>query len=897
MKRIYKGIFIVCLIIVMLCALFMTASAFSFNTQDESNDSLDIIGSQNTIVQTSEYDIDTPVIFNIVSNGRTIEINWNAVEGANRYRVFYKYGSSWKGIGYTKDNSFSYTPTLNKSYTYTVRCVDEENNYVSAYDKNGYTYTTLLDMPNLQNADIVNGDVEITWDAVNGADYYRVFYWDTTNWKKIADTKSTSYIFKEAAYNKEYKFTVRCVDKAGNFESPYDKNGIVCSTKIDTPIIKNITSSGKNVVISWDKVDKAGKYRVFKKTSTSWKMIGDTSNLSYTVTDAPFSVEQTYTVRCISSKGCFVSDYDKRGFSFTLNLDTPVLKSVVTNTGSTATITWDRVNGATYYRVFYKREGWDTWKKIKDIMNTSYTDSNMKQDITYIYTVRCIDSKGNFISSYDKKGISHKIKIDSLPAVYSVSGATKGSVNISYYGVTGVSYYELLYKGGSKKDWTSIVKTKSSTYKWNYVETNEILYYAIRCLAPNGDVISDYDTNGYLYKYNSPYCQTPKINDINYLSSTGKITIKWNKVSGADAYLVRSSIDGNTWSDIATTTSNEYSFVSAPNTKELYSVVCLDKTGNIISEFDSKKIMKIDFPAPVLQKSSSVIKFAWNKIPNAKGYEIYRQYYKTNGFVYYKTIGNVETFSDTDLEPGRGYFYKVKAIFDEDISCTSGILRAVAGMCAPVTYIDSHVSRINLTWNRSSYAEGYNIYISEDGKKFSFYDKTTKLFYNTPRLTGGRKYYFRVEPYKYVGKELVYGTFYPVNYTCTSGAFGSSVGSTYVEVSLDQQYMWLYVNGSLKVETPVVTGNYGTNDTPSGFHRMWQIERNATLVGPTWSTPVDYWMAFTYDGCGIHDATWRDAFGGEIYKGDGSHGCVNTPYSAVAKVYSYSYIGMPVIIY
>ena len=28
---------------------------------------------------------------------------------------------------------------------------------------------------------------------------------------------------------------------------------------------------------------------------------------------------------------------------------------------------------------------------------------------------------------------------------------------------------------------------------------------------------------------------------------------------------------------------------------------------------------------------------------------------------------------------------------------------------------------------------------------------------------------------------------------------------------------------------------------------------------------------------GIHDASWRDTFGGTIYKTSGSHGCINVP--------------------
>ena len=60
---------------------------------------------------------------------------------------------------------------------------------------------------------------------------------------------------------------------------------------------------------------------------------------------------------------------------------------------------------------------------------------------------------------------------------------------------------------------------------------------------------------------------------------------------------------------------------------------------------------------------------------------------------------------------------------------------------------------------------------------------------------------------------------------------------------------------------------------------------------------VDYWMAFIGTSYGIHDASWRSEFGNPIYKGNGSHGCVNTPYSAVQTIYNNIPSGTPVIIY
>ncbi|MEE0843404.1 MAG: L,D-transpeptidase, partial [Ruminococcus sp.] len=118
-----------------------------------------------------------------------------------------------------------------------------------------------------------------------------------------------------------------------------------------------------------------------------------------------------------------------------------------------------------------------------------------------------------------------------------------------------------------------------------------------------------------------------------------------------------------------------------------------------------------------------------------------------------------------------------------------------------------------------------------------------------------------------------------------------------VEISIKQQYMWLYIDRKLVCETDVVTGNDdGYCNTPTGYFSITSRARNTYLNGPGYSSFVNYWMGF-YGGCGIHDASWRSSYGGNIYKGNGSHGCVNTPYSKVQKIYNNTGYGTPVIVY
>lgn len=125
----------------------------------------------------------------------------------------------------------------------------------------------------------------------------------------------------------------------------------------------------------------------------------------------------------------------------------------------------------------------------------------------------------------------------------------------------------------------------------------------------------------------------------------------------------------------------------------------------------------------------------------------------------------------------------------------------------------------------------------------------------------------------------------------------NDIGNTYVEIDMGNQHMWFYKNGSLIVEGDVVTGNVSLNTaTPGGIYKLEYKEKNATLKGQDYNSPVSFWMPFN-GGIGIHDASWRSVFGGEIYKTNGSHGCVNSPYGLAQTIFRNIDVGTPIVCY
>ena len=142
-------------------------------------------------------------------------------------------------------------------------------------------------------------------------------------------------------------------------------------------------------------------------------------------------------------------------------------------------------------------------------------------------------------------------------------------------------------------------------------------------------------------------------------------------------------------------------------------------------------------------------------------------------------------------------------------------------------------------------------------------------------------------------------------YAMTAAAHGpQDWGATYVEVDLTGQHVYMTKDGAVVWDSPCVTGNVSRDyTTPPGIFPLTYKERDRVLRGAKradgtyeYESPVSYWMPF--NGCiGLHDSNWRGSFGGNIYKTNGSHGCINLPPSKVPALYEMVYKGMPVICY
>lgn len=183
-------------------------------------------GIRNRIVKTPKLTV------TLKPNG--YQLNWNNITGAYRYMVMIKSkATNWvwgKATPCIYNNYFYSGAANNQAYYFTVRCMDQNNKYISGYTSSAkYTYYSA---PKIKQMKITSSKVTLSWNKIAGAAKYIVYSWNGKTWVKRIVTKALSASFKVSGSAKQNKcFMVRCLNSKGKNISSYYET-IISSGKL-----------------------------------------------------------------------------------------------------------------------------------------------------------------------------------------------------------------------------------------------------------------------------------------------------------------------------------------------------------------------------------------------------------------------------------------------------------------------------------------------------------------------------------------------------------------------------------------------------------------------------------------------------------------------------------------
>ena len=413
--------------------------------------------------------------------------------------------------------SYTLTKTVSPSNAVTSYTWSSSNTSVATVDKNGKvtakasgtatitvktsngktaTCKVTVNLPAPQITGLANttGGIKISWNKVDGAYGYRLYYKPASGgWKRFKDTTATSFTDSGVSPNRTETYTIRCIDKNGNTISGFNSNGWSKKYTPVAPTISKLENTSGGIKISWNKIAGVYGYRLYyKPASGGWKRFKDTTATSFTDSGVSPNRTETYTIRCIDKNGNTVSGFYSKGWSKKYTPVAPTI-SKLENTSGGIKISWNKIAGVYGYRLYYKTSS-GGWKRFKDTTATSFTDSGVSPNRTETYTIRCIDKNGNTVSGFYSKGWSMTYT-PVAPTITRLSNTSKG-VSVTWNKVAGVYGYRLYrkYDGGS---WTKVKDTTSTSFADSGAKKGKKVTYTVRCIDRKGKTVSGFNSKGW----------------------------------------------------------------------------------------------------------------------------------------------------------------------------------------------------------------------------------------------------------------------------------------------------------------------------------------------------------------------------------------------------------------
>jgi len=784
----------------------------------------------------------------VIAGSHKLIVYWEAVELTESYEVWYgtsdnsalaqKYGSDISG-GITTATITS----LENDTTYYVwikaKNIKGTSDFSPVASDKTSAFASVPQAPNTPTVIAGNSELNVSWQAVEGALSYEVWIAQSYIWNgqyqqyypqdgEKYDVSDTTITLSELNNETKYYIWVKAKNNMGISEFSARASGTpsVYAAIPSVPQAPTVVAGSNQLTINWQAADGAKNYEIWAGTSNDSANAtkrSDVSGLSYVITGLTNGT--TYYIWIKAKNNIGTSDFSPMANGIPLASYavpvTPSTPSVILSNGQ-ITVTWSAVEGASAYEI-WKGTSTNSASATKygdDITESlSVTVDSLSNGTTYYFWVKAKNSIGT--SGFSPYVSGKHITDASTPTLVSANG----QITVSWSSLTGADQYEV-FCGTSTTPPQTATKTVTSTSTTISSLTNGTTYSIwVRGKNTTGTGVMSNAASAKPIGNMEAVTVSPVGN--------GELVLNWTAVAGADQYDVYYSTSASIPASPSQTVLTNTATISGLTNGTLYYVWVKGKNANGTSNTSSVVSSKPMGTLGNLTVSvgNQQIMVSWAAVTGATSYKIYYSITPTIPDEASFTVSELSK-TITSLNNGTIYYFWLKAVNDKGTSNASPMAngKPIDNM-GTVTVSPIGSSQLVLNWTAVAGADEYDVYYSTTNSIPASPSQTVSTNTATINgLTNGTLYYIWVKPKNATGvgntSSVVSGK--PM---ATPSDLSISVGNQQITVS------WSTVTGATSYE--VYHNTTATIPTVASFT---VTEPSKTITGLNNGTTYYFWI-------------------------------------------------------
>lgn len=318
----------------------------------------------------------------------------------------------------------------------------------------------------------------------------------------------------------------------------------------------------------------------------------------------------------------------------------------------------------------------------------------------------------------------------------------KGSLEIDFLQHEDGMCYHLLKKNGTLYEQVSI--TFDSQLKTDFLDVGQNIF-----------ILRSYLDGNLILESNSFIVNNSTL-ELSYHFDANSVQLYWNKVIGADGYMLYAKSQDDIFTSIKEVQTNEAVLYGLNGSEELKVKSFKKENGKRVYEFgfatcklgQKSYLEKLRLFSAIKKSSLSLY---WENVTNADSYKIYRL---TNGKYVLQDVVRECYFTENYLPVGFSYF-KVEACIGEEVITSSQTIvcniKEVEMFAVNVNY------KVVLYWNKAPGVAGYRIFKRTQDGNFTGFVSTTESKYTVENVVPGEFCEFKVKPFIIENGNRLYG--------------------------------------------------------------------------------------------------------------------------------------------